>query len=96
VVLPTLVSAYASTFVVLGSSDHALQFENGELPVGFNASGGREAAVVCIVCAVLAVVLVVGALAAKVTKATGTITVLVALAVIPYASLELVMWQPAF
>ncbi len=96
VALPALVLAYASTFVVLGSSDYASKFENGRLPADFDGSGGREAAVVSIVCAALAVVLVVGALAAKVTKATATITLLVVVAVIPYALLELVTWELAF
>ena len=37
--------AYLLMFSVLGGSEYASKFENGELPAGFDATGGQTAAV---------------------------------------------------
>jgi hypothetical protein len=88
--------AYLCMFNVLGGTAYASKFENGELPAGFDATGGHTAAVVSLGAAAFAAVAIVAALSVRSSKVVGCIAILGLLAAMPYAVLELSTWQLAF
>jgi hypothetical protein len=81
---------------VLGGSEYASKFENGELPAGFDAAGGQVAAVISLGAAVFSFVAIVAAASIRGSKLIGVIAVVALLAAAPYLLLELVTWQLAF
>jgi hypothetical protein len=88
--------AYMAMFTVLGDTNYASKFENGELPAGFDRAGGQSAAVTSIGAALFALAVLVAALASRATKTVGVVAVLALLAAVPYVPLEFVTWQLAF
>jgi hypothetical protein len=96
VALAAIGIGYLAMFSVLGDSNYASKFENGELPAGFDGAGGQTAAVTSVIGAVLAFALTVAAIACRLTKTVGTVAVLGLLAAVPYFVLALLTWQLAF
>jgi uncharacterized MAPEG superfamily protein len=96
VALPAIGIAYLAMFTVLGDTNYASKFENGELPAGFDGTGGQSAAVTSIGAALFALAVLVAALAGRPTKTVGVVAVLALMAAVPYVPLELVTWQLAF
>ena len=94
--LPAIFFAYLAMFTVLGDTNYASKFENGELPPGFDGTGGQTAAIVALVCAVFAFIAVVGSLSVRTTKTAGVVAVLGFLAAIPLVPLEFFTWALAF
>ena len=96
VALASIAIAYLQMFAVLGDTNYASKFENGELPAGADGSVGQLAAGTSVVAAVVALVAIVAALTCRTTKTVGVVAALGVLAAGPYAILELVTWQLAF
>ena len=88
--------AYLTMFAVLGDTNYAVKFENGELPAGFDGSGGQVATVVSLGAVLFAFVAVATALGLRATKLVTTVAVVGLVAAVPYALLEFVTWQLAF
>jgi hypothetical protein len=91
-----MVFAYVLLFQVLGGSAYASKFENGQLPAGFDPTSGQAAAATSLGAALFAVVAVIAAASIRSSKLVGGLAVLMLLAAMPYALLELITWQLAF
>jgi hypothetical protein len=88
--------AYMAMFGVLGDSNFAVKFENGEVPPGFDITGGQTAAVVSAGAALLAFILIAAAGCVRTSKLAAVVAVLGLLAAVPYAPLELLTRGLAF
>jgi hypothetical protein len=87
---------YLAMFTVLGDTNYAVKFENGELPPGFDGSGGQFAAVMSVVAALVAFAGIVGAASIRTTKLVAVIIAVGLLAAMPYVPLALFTWSLAF
>jgi hypothetical protein len=94
--MPAIFFACLAMFTVLGDTNYASKFENGELPPGFDGTGGQTAAIVAPICALFALIAVVGSLRIRATKTAGVVAVLGFLAAIPLVPLEFFTWALAF
>jgi hypothetical protein len=95
VALPAIGVAYLAMFTVLGDTNYVSKFENGELPAGFDGTGGQSAAATSIGAALFALAVLVAALASRPTKTVGVVAVVALLAAVPCVPLEFVTWQLA-
>ena len=83
---------YLAMFSVLGDTNYAVRFEQGEFPPGFDGSSGQLAAVVVVAAGLFAFVGIVAAASIRTTKLVGVVIAVGLLAAIPYVPMALFTW----
>ena len=89
-------AGYLAMYSVLGDSNYAVKFEQGEFPPGFDGSSGQFAAIVVVAAGLFAFVGIAAAASIRSTKLVVVIASVGVLAAVPYVPLALFTWGLTF